>query len=156
MRAREFTIEALTPSQYRPYVKAWDKTRWADIFGGKYRIYIRIGGESVSADEPDPELIAAIEDAGYEVTDYIQGYAVKKDDPRKQIVKIGKILTDTRFKIPPIIKQTFDKDPARQSSKSENMIVISRHPYDIAGMTSGRTWHSCMNIETGINRRYVA
>lgn len=35
------------------------------------------------------------------------------------------------------------------------VIVISRHPYDIAGMSTDRGWTSCMNLEHGEYRHYV-
>ena len=35
------------------------------------------------------------------------------------------------------------------------IIVISRHPYDIAGMSTDRGWTSCLNIDTGERKHYV-
>ena len=35
------------------------------------------------------------------------------------------------------------------------LLVISRHPYDIAGMSTGRGWRSCMNIDDGSMRHFV-
>lgn len=46
----------------------------------------------------------------------------------------------------------FKKDPNRSGNL---IIVISRHPYDIAGMSTGRGWRSCMNLIDGCNRHYV-
>ena len=39
MRYSEFS-EALKPSEYRNLVKGWDKTRYAELFGGRNRIYL--------------------------------------------------------------------------------------------------------------------
>ena len=157
MKATEFITEALLPSQYRKYVQGWDKSRWADIFGGKYRIYLELDGVVATKEpQPNPQVIAALNQAGYEVSDYKLGLAYKQDDPRKQQVRIGKILSDTRLNIPPNIKLAFDRDPVRQSTKSDKLVVISRHPYDIAGMSTERGWSSCMNLHNGVNRRYVA
>jgi len=36
------------------------------------------------------------------------------------------------------------------------VIVVSRHPYDIAGMSTNRGWRSCMEINNGQFREYVS
>jgi len=35
------------------------------------------------------------------------------------------------------------------------LIVVSRHAYDIGGASTGREWRSCMNLDYGVNRRYI-
>lgn len=53
-------------------------------------------------------------------------------------------------------KYTTRKSQANEPTRAKEFyIVISRHPYDLAGMSTGRGWRSCMNIEDGINRRFV-
>ena len=43
--------------------------------------------------------------------------------------------------------------PATTKNKSGMQIVISRHPYDIGGMTSGRSWEtSCMRLPHGTSK----
>ena len=44
---------------------------------------------------------------------------------------------------------------AKYTSTSDTVIVISRHPYDIAGMSTGRGWTSCHNIRNGSYKHYV-
>ena len=146
MRIQEL-VEALKPSQYRKYVQGWDKSKYNDIFGGKYRIELPTPEDNTSA-EPDPYVEKAIKAAGYEISDYKAGLA-KKDNRQ---IRIGKILTD-----PNIIKR-FTNDPARAGSNLSNKskIIISRHPYDVAGMSTDRGWTSCMNLETGSNKKYIA
>lgn len=34
-------------------------------------------------------------------------------------------------------------------------VVISRHPYDIAGMSTDRNWSSCVDLRGGSNRHYI-
>ena len=140
-------LEALKPSQYRKYVKGWDKSKYDDIFKGKYRIELDTPTEPNKA-KPDPYVEQALYDAGYKIVDYQEGTAKKDNDNRH--IKIGKILKD-----PDTLKR-FTNDPSRASGKSTLKIVISRHPYDIAGMSTGRGWTSCMNIDTGTNKNYVA
>lgn len=58
----------------------------------------------------------------------------------------------------------FKMDPTRLQGK--NFVVISRHPYDIAGMSTDRNWTSCMDLgpkieykdrkeENGLHSDYV-
>lgn len=142
-------LEALRPSQYRPYVKGWNKERYKDIFlnpkyehdRNGYRVYIPISAENIHV---DPEQVSWIiyrqlENKGYIIDDYIKGIAAKKDDPKRK-VKIGKLLS-------PEALQIFANDPRRASSKNKHICVISRHPYDIAGMSTDRGWTSCMNLD---------
>jgi len=142
-------LEALKPSQYRNLVKGWDKSKYADLFGGKYRIYIPLGEKSKEV-KVNPEVENFVKHAGYEIEDYLTGIASKDNGKRK--IRIGKLLSKE-----PELKKLFDNDSSRNSSQSEYIVVISRHPYDIAGMTSGRAWEdeSCMNLNTGILRRFV-
>lgn len=155
MKLFNIIAEALKPSQYRPFVKGWDKSRYADLFKkhhstdrNHYRIYLPLHGEKKDV-KPLPEVEAAVKEAGYEISDYLAGIATKSGDPKRQI-KIGKILKD------PEIQNKFANDPQRRASKSaEFYIVISRHPYDIAGMSTDRGWKSCMNLKDGVNRHYV-
>jgi len=140
-------LEALKPSQYRNLVKGWDKSKYADLFGGKYRIYIPLGEKSKEV-KPNSEVKSFINQAGYEIEDYLTGIA-SKDNGKRQI-KIGKLLAKE-----PELKKLFDKDPQRTALKSKYIVVISRHPYDIAGMSTGRKWTSCMNLKDSEGQKFV-
>jgi hypothetical protein len=144
-------LEALKPSEYRKYVKGWDKTKYEDIFGGKYRIELPTPDKDRKQIKPDPYLDRELMLMGYEIHDYTAGLA--KSLKTGRIIRIGKLITD-----PDLIKR-FANDPARSGSNTQNKeyrIIISRHPYDIAGMSTNRGWSSCMNINVGSNRKYVA
>lgn len=39
--------------------------------------------------------------------------------------------------------------------KDEYVVIISRHPYDVASMSTNRQWTSCKNLHSGCNRHYV-
>lgn len=56
------------------------------------------------------------------------------------------------------IKKAYETDPLRDLSRGPQSyeIVISRHPYDIAGMSTGRGWTSCTSLVDGSERKYVA
>jgi hypothetical protein len=159
MKIKQIT-EALKPSQYRPLVKGWDKERYADIFTNSkykhdkngYRVFIPIGAVSVDDTSPvQTEIESSLQQSGFEIVDYTKGIAQKKDT--KQNIKIGKLLT--KLKQQELLGK-FNTDKSREGTKKEYMVVISRHPYDIGGMSTGRGWTSCMNLEDdGSNKEYV-
>jgi len=134
--------EALPLSLAKEYMKVeWDKERYKEWFGDKYRIEIPIESEI----KIPPEIKKAVEDAGYDIVDYRLGHARRKGITSKNVTSISKILQT----VDPELKLKFDKDTARASKDTEienYTIIISRHPYDIAGMSTGRDWArgSCM------------
>ena len=151
--------EALKPSQYRNLVKGWDKEKFKDIFTNPkykhdkngYRVFLPItppkkGNNSIKV--PD-EIMAILKNGWYEVDDYVKGIAHKRDYPNRKI-KIGKLLKND----PEALKK-FMNDPQRKATKGEYEIVISRHPYDIAGMATDRGWDSCMNLEKDQGKTYI-
>lgn len=74
-----------------------------------------------------------------------------------RMVKIGKIIEDivkftnnvnTNKKFNYMLKRIKSEFNTRQTKLSENkfLVCISRHPYDIAGMSTDRRWVSCMTL----------
>jgi hypothetical protein len=147
----------------------------------KHQLYDRIDDELTKYDYTVPTM-----------ADYIKGVAYKqifKDGKfertdTKNPVKIGKILTKfepegeiqvtsrvdgkkTTKTIPgkPLL-HAFKNDPIR-ATNGQFLVVISRHPYDIAGSSTDRSWTSCMDLglprinypgtkdSEGINKKYV-
>ena len=147
---------ALPLSLYRRFVKGWDKGRYADLFSkysgdrNSYRIYLPITTTGKLVHIPVPaDINQAVSDKGYQVDDYINGIAV--DQSGKRRIKIGKLLS-------PELQQKFANDKQRQGARNlaaGGLCVISRHPYDVAGMSTGRGWTSCMNLIGGSNKHYV-
>ncbi len=145
MRFKEFLGEALKPSQYRSLMKKFNPERYDAFFRKhasdkrKTRIYIPLDSKESDNVKPDPKVKDALSKMGYEVEDYKAGLATKDG---KRLVRIGKLLADQ-----PEIKKVFDNDKMRAASKkNEKLIVISRHPYDIGGMSTDRGWNSCMRL----------
>lgn len=153
MLVKELLLEALKPSQYRKYVRAWDREKYdrAIFPKGEYRIYLPLHKSEENKEIVVPQEIEKVLTInGYTLVDYIGG---KAKDKYGRDTTIGKILG--RFA--PNLKSTFDNDPQRKGSKGDeaSLIVISRHPYDIAGMSTDRGWTSCMNLVSGGNKKYV-
>jgi hypothetical protein len=148
--------EALTLSEAKPYVKAWEESggreRYKDWFNGKYRQYLEIAEKSKIQEEVEQIL----QDNEYHIISYKGNKVVKVSQP-KNITSISKILN----RIAPDLRPKYDEDKDKQESGKDYLVVISRHPYDIAGMSTdreqpeGKGWNSCMNIRTGMNKHYV-
>lgn len=105
---------------------------------------------------PHPDVQKHLEDNGYSINDYRGGFAT---DKYGRTVSIGKILNKT--KASPEITNAFMNDPQRAaSSVAQPKIIISRHPHDVAGMSTDRGWRSCMEMRGpstagGINQRFL-
>ena len=154
----QISLSAVPLSAVRPYMKHFDRSLYRGMFQkygtgknvDKYRIYIPITGDlGVRKESVVPQqIISALEDKGYSVSDYRAGIAVDRTGKRQ--VRIGKLLTD------PGTKKIYDNDPQRISVKNVNTwVVISRHPYDILGMSFDRGWTSCMHLTEGCNKHYL-
>jgi len=139
-------ISALKPSQFRPFkdlvLKNQFKTYQDHIFKGEDRIYIPLNKEEIP---PPREIKGFLSRRGYSIVDYKMGLA-KKENGR--LTKIASLLDED------YLQNMYSK--SREGSKKGNLlIVISRHPYDIAGMSTGRGWTSCMNLDNGLYKEYI-
>jgi hypothetical protein len=152
--------EALRNDQ-KADVNAWRKgnNEFSDkLFGGPdtdkethQRRYFDFDS-TAHADSPAKEAIEGhLSKHGYKVHDYKAGLA---KDKHGRDVRIGKALGQTKAE-PNLVKK-FAEDPVRAQKNKQNLrVLISRHPHDVAGMTScGHSWEnsSCMNFESGKNR----
>lgn len=107
---------------------------------------------------------------GYRTDDYAAGLAYHKDAPERKL-KIASVLSkigiaDTlaphwskKTKLKESRQMThaevFAADPIRGAAKKDKHVIITRNKYDVAGMSTGRGWTSCMNLDDGVNRHYV-
>ena len=85
------------------------------------------------------------------VDNYLAGTAIQRDG--KRTTRIGKLLSKDKD-----ILRAFESDPKRKGNKvaqGELVVVISRHPYDVIGMSFDRGWTSCMNLKDGSNKKYL-
>jgi len=149
-------ISALTLEQIKPFKKAIMEKKFKsylnNVFKDKDRLYIDFKTKK-SVKKPPAKLTKFLKDSGYDIVDYSKGLAKSNKSDKSNLVKIGKILTKNKESL---LLKKFNEDKNRTASKKENLlIVVSRHPYDIAGMSTGRGWTSCMNIDNGQYREYV-
>ena len=109
--------------------------------------YLKIG---INRDghQPNSLVVNYLQNLGYSIKDYSKKIAIDKNGREKGIGKI--VANDVN------IKKLFDNDPARTgATKTNQMVVISRHPVDIAGMSTDKGWTSCMNLHDGANNHYI-
>jgi len=128
-------------------------------FQGKDRLVFPFGDVPLKG-----KIKAALADEGFVIGDFKKGVAYEQSDKeQKQPRKIGKLLRKLGHED---LMDQFKKDTDRDDNdEAEYSIVISRHPYDVAGMSTDRNWTSCMNLgldsivrssnDKGINARYV-
>lgn len=161
--------EALLPSQFRKYMKNWDslKKRYDDIFkkfkdkydGDKnaYRIYLPYKGEVVKS-EIETDIEKLLDKNGWEIIDYVLGQGRFKGARNPK--RIGQILTSIESRSTDTsekeeakrLMKAFVEDPIRKAG-SDLLVCISRHPYDIAGADTDRTWTNCMTIGNTESKR---
>jgi hypothetical protein len=97
--------------------------------------------------------------------DYLNGICyAEADNEKKNPTKIGKVLKANNFEE---TLEAFNSDPFRVGRGQSFKVVVSRHPYDIAGISTDRNWTSCMDLGTdrivykdsekneGSNRGYI-
>ena len=147
-----------------------------DVFNGKDRLIFPIEVDfdedyGYVIDEEDNtfhEVINFLEVNGYyldDVKDYINGHCYKiksnGEPDLKNRTKIGKVL-EKFDKLTKKIKKrngdvitvkpvlyAFKNDSVRNLSEENMFVVISRHPYDVFGMSTDRHWSSCMKLGDG-------
>lgn len=152
--------EALT-QQEKGEVDSWSRGDYSfsdHAFGGdKTQLRTVIPVESERTAHPD--VVDHLSQHGYKISDYDKGLA---RDANGREMKIGKVLEKT--KAPYKISSAYENDPNRsalgrnasQFPSSDLQVVISRHPHDIASMSTDRGWESCMNMRGGCNSHYLA
>ena len=168
-------LEALSDEQTK-LAKKWAKDNTASrevenvhdhVFGGKDVDRVTIPLERAPRDHSTNPIHNTIkkhlEPHGYSMGDYDKGTVT---DKHGRETSVGKALG--RTKAEPSLMQKFNNDPSRQSTHAHSTgksITISRHPLDVAGMSTGRKWDktSCMRIgvngttdcDVGSNRKFI-
>lgn len=141
---------------FRDQYKKWDKSRYGDLFRlissslgyehdrNFYRLYLPFdAGTLVKSTAKSPQVVDFITSIGFEIVDYSKGIIQKKDTKGKLVNNnIQSVLS--KYKKPELEKQ-FVKDQ-KESKSNQYSIVLSRHAYDILGMSTNRDWSSCMKI----------
>ena len=112
-----------------------------DLFQGKDRLYIPFQGNI--GGKPHWTIRTWLKSNGYKLVDYKKGLVqnIQKGSP----IRLGKLL---RIKKMDSLLKIYENDSFRSAIKQDEfLIVLSRHPYDLLGMSIGRGWTSCFNLE---------
>lgn len=86
------------------------------------------------------QIEAALENTPYRIKDYKAGIAT---DGYGRDVRLGKVLQKLKKSF---LLDLYSDDQTRLDDASSMRLVFSKHPYDIATMSSGRRWSSCMSL----------
>jgi hypothetical protein len=143
--------EAIKLSDAKKYTKLWNDSgmrKYLDYeFDGSYRIYLplNIDKNNIKYHAPLKNQIENILNQNdYEIVDYITNLCRKNRE--KNLIKITKILNKLKREDLAI---EYNQEFEHFGIDSNNIVVISRHPIDIAGMSTDRGWTSCMNLDDG-------
>jgi hypothetical protein len=149
-------LEELTDTQKKLTDKYTAKRDQNLSFGPIFkeeRTYFPLNITEITNIEIPNEIIQTLDDAGFYITDYRAGIAMKKAKPGEQKdlrqIKIGKILG--RLNKSELLKQFNERlGTSKKDIKGlEVEICITHNPYDIAGMSTDRNWTSCMELDNG-------
>ena len=152
---------------YLPYTKGIEKIDINVNYGESGSQWDKFRGFLLGTDCEVGKLrkINAWQGRETENIDYLAGtctvsFKDQNGNRKTDIRKIGKILAKNNVEYEgKSALDWYNADPIRLKKKittSDNLVmVISDHAYDIAGMSTGRDWTSCMNIENGANKEYV-
>lgn len=172
----ELLSEELTPEQKKK-VDSWG-SGWGnphkEVFGSEDRIRIPY---DASKDKPITEpnqvgqynahhniVMTNLRNRGYKTDDYASGVAYHESDPKRKY-RIGSLVSGENDKPTQkmskrggkylSLSQVYASDPIRAAHGAEKEIVISKHKYDVAGVSTDRGWTSCMDMDGGSNKHYL-
>lgn len=149
-------LEFIKVSDYKEWIKKADWNlyheiapffkAWADKDKNANRIYIPIKISDQNQPGIPTDILDWLRWYGYGVID-MERAIVRDKDGRN--IKLGKLLKKLGKEE---MLNWFAKYRDGKLKKTDNLeIVISRHPYDILGMSTGRGWTSCHDIN---DKRY--
>ena len=159
------TVAAMYPSQYRKYLKMWKKYNVAAIHESGFQWLVkhakRVGGsykESngiiyrvyfpvyVEAEIPN-NIQFALSKAGYRIDADSPEYCIDKHGRRVSVNKAYQLIAKKQHIAADVINDNMREYAENLGSAGVMLLCVSRHPYDIAGMSTGRaTWSSCHTL----------
>jgi hypothetical protein len=162
--------EALKPSEFRNLMnvgrgiarkrinKIWPRLKKMADFTNRSgdRLYFNIEQSNDLEIPSKNEIVNFLSNNNYDIVDFSKGFVKKEDD--KNIIRLGKVLTmiGKSDKTALDLLQKYNNEKSLLTKTGEEyFMVISRHPYDIGSMATGRNWRSCMNLRGGEDRHYV-
>lgn len=119
-----------------------------NLFEGPDKHIIPVASDKDADIEPNDEIARHLKEHNYTISHYLNGKVIEPKYGRE--MNIAKALN----KIDPSGELTnkFNSDPNRAGAKrlhDDLEVVISKHPHDVAGMSTNRDWTSCMEMDIG-------
>jgi hypothetical protein len=157
-------MEDLNPEQKHitdRYARERNKTLSFGPMFKEERTYFPLENSTLETLETPKELFDILDKNDLYCPDYRQGYVYKKDDKefkskQRLIPALNKIFKqksqDPEYSKVMLDKLTKDFNERLKTSRKENikcLICITHNPYDVAGMSTDRSWTSCMNLNDG-------
>ena len=117
------------------------------------RVYLPFSSTQglLTGDSPvKKEVEDALKGTGFTLKDYKKAIVTDKYGREQRLNKVLMKLGKSN------LVNKVNGDEARESAtKTDFILVFSRHSYDIAGMSTDRGWTSCMNLYRGSNSEFV-
>ena len=154
------------PSQYRKYMLAWNEAyavnpqyfndsgfKWlakhAKRVGGSYKIsngmIFRVFFPIYIEPALPSDIETTLDKAGYQADKSCE-YCTDKHGRKVAVGKAYQQLAKKSGESEETIKSSLEKYSEILGSTGAMMLCVSRHPYDIAGMSTGRAWKSCHTL----------
>ena len=159
------TVAAMYPSQYRKYLKLWKKHNVAAIHesgfqwlvkhakrvGGSYKEYngiiYRVYFPVYVETEIPNNMQFALSRAGYRIDADSPEYCIDKHGRQVSVNKAYQLIAKKQHVAADIISDNMREYAENLGSSGVMLLCVSRHPYDIAGMSTGRAaWNSCHTL----------
>ena len=159
-------VAMMYPSQYRKYMLAWNKAyavnpqyfndsgfKWlakhAKRVGGSYKesngMIFRVFFPIYIEPALPSDIETTLDKAGYQADKSCE-YCTDKHGRKVAIGKAYQQLAKKSGESEETIKSSLEKYSEILGSTGAMMLCVSRHPYDIAGMSTGRAWKSCHTL----------
>jgi hypothetical protein len=159
-------VAMMYPSQYRKYMLAWNEAyavnpqyfndsgfRWlakhAKRVGGSYKIsngmIFRVFFPIYIEPALPSDIETTLDKSGYQADKSCE-YCTDKHGRKVAVGKAYQQLAKKSGKSEETIKSSLEKYSEILGSTGAMMLCVSRHPYDIAGMSTGRAWKSCHTL----------
>lgn len=116
-----------------------------------YFPFSKQGGMVTQESPVKKEVEMALQGTEFKLKDYKTAVAI---DKYGRDVKLGKALT--KIGKGALVNKVNSDKTREGAQQTDFMIVFSKHPYDVAGMSTDRGWTSCMNVYGGANKEYVS
>lgn len=158
------TVAAMYPSQYRKYLTLWKENNVAALHETGFQWLAkhakRVGGSYKESNgviyrvffpiyvEPSlpKEIVSVLEKAGCSFDPENSGFCTDKHGRQVSINKAYQSNAKKQGVAADDVKGVLETYAEQLGSSGAMMLCVSRHPYDVVGMSTGRSWKSCHTI----------